>query len=308
MDCLETSQLLALALGECDDAARGAALAHAATCETCRQAIAGVAKAVRSDLDGAWGSSDEREVLAAGEAHPPGQLGRYRIERVIGRGAMGVVYEAFDPLLRRRVAIKRIHSRELGQRLRHEAQVLARLADPHVVAVLEAGPDWIAMELVEGETLARWQRDRPWPAVLAAYLQAARGLAAAHALGVVHRDFKPSNVLVRTGDHGAFVRVADFGLATALDHGSDDILVSGSGGMVGTPAYMAPEQFLGRVADAQSDQFAFCVALFEALAGVRPFVGEHIAALCTAVLAGRIRARPRNAVPRGIWRVIERGL
>jgi tetratricopeptide (TPR) repeat protein/predicted Ser/Thr protein kinase len=308
--CLETSELLALALGECDDAARGVALAHAATCESCRQAIAGVAKAVPPDLDEALDSGDERDAIAAGETHPPSRLGRYRVVRVIGRGAMGTVYEAFDPILRRRVAVKRIHAgaRELGQRLRHEAQVLARLADPHVVAVLEAGPDWLAMELVEGETLARWQVGRPPSVVIAAYLQAARGLAAAHALGVVHRDFKPSNVLVRDGDHGVDVRVADFGLATAIDDGNLGILHSGSCGLVGTPAYMAPEQFLGRVADARSDQFAFCVALHEALAGVRPFAGDDITALCAAVLAGRTQPRPRNSVPRAIWRVIERGL
>jgi eukaryotic-like serine/threonine-protein kinase len=289
--CLETSELLALVDGECDDATRRIALVHAAACESCRQAIAGIAKAVRSDLD----ALSQPAIV---EQHPPEALGRYRVQRVIGRGAMGTVYEAFDPLLHRRVAIKRIHG-SAGQRLRREAQVLARLADPHVVAVLEVGPDWLAMELVEGETLARWQRGQPWREIVAAYQQAARGLAAAHALGIVHRDFKPSNVL---RDAGGRVRVADFGLAIG---DADEV---GQGDLVGTPAYMAPEQFLGRVADAKSDQFAFCVALFEALAGERPFAGDDVTALAAAVLAGRMRSRPRTSVPRPIWRVIERGL
>jgi eukaryotic-like serine/threonine-protein kinase len=315
--CLEPDELLALVEGGCEDATRRAALGHAARCESCRQAIAAVARAVRSELDD--GAHDEA-IHACAVEPPPATIGRHRIVRTLGRGGMGVVYEAFDPRLRRRIAIKRMHlgARELGPRLRREAQVLARLADPHVVAVLEAGPDWIAMELVEGTTLAAWQRGKPWRAIVAAYLQAARGLAAAHAVGVVHRDFKPHNVLVdRHGsDHAGVgrVRVADFGLAAAELERSEpaaatplDAITTASG-LVGTPAYMAPEQFLGRRADAASDQFAFCVALHEALAGQRPFAGDDVIGLCAAVLAGRRRERPRTRVPAAIWRVIDRGL
>ncbi len=307
--CLETSELLALVEPGCDDDVRAAALAHAATCESCRQAIAGVARAVRSELGTPTGASPRRTDDI--DADPPSTLGRHRIVRVIGRGAMGTVYEAFDPLLRRSVAIKQLHhSSELGPRLRREARTLARLADPHVVAVLETGLDWIAMELVLGATLATWQRGRSWREVVDAYLQAAHGLAAAHALDVVHRDFKPSNVLV---DHDGRVRVADFGLAAAVEpakSGLDTVTLEGSSasGLVGTPAYMAPEQLLGRRADARSDQFAFCVALWEALAGMRPFAGADVIGLCATVLAGRVRPRPRSRVPPAIWQVLERGL
>ena len=308
--CLEVEELLAIVEPACDEGLRRAALAHASTCESCRLAIAGVARA----LDSA--TTDPEDGHGTARAMPT-RIDRYAVRREVGRGSMGVVYEADDPLLHRRVAIKRMRPGVAApepSRLRREARALARLAHPNVVGVLEAGADWFAMEFVDGEPLATWQRGRAWPEIVAAYLDAARGLAAAHALGIVHRDFKPHNALVDRGDDGRpRVRVVDFGLASAYGPSAgapDETTLEGTSrsGLLGTPAYMSPEQFDGGRSDAASDQFAYCVALFEALAGRRPFPGDDLPTLRAAVLAGRRRARPRGGAPAALWRVIERGL
>lgn len=220
-------------------------------------------------------------------------VGRYRILSLLGVGGMGQVYSAYDPNLDRRVAIKLLHRDETegAQRLSREARALARISHPNVVTVHEVdeydGRIAIAMEYVEGETLREWAR-RVTPAegkdrmltALDYLLQAGRGLAAAHAEGFVHRDFKPSNVLV--GKDGR-VRVADFGLAQLkagpsdapeqLDHEAVEGLrdeLTAAGTVVGTPAYMAPEQRLGEVVDVKSDQFSFCLTAWEVLTGERP--------------------------------------
>jgi hypothetical protein len=174
------------------------------------------------------------------------------------------------------------------------------------------------MEFVDGVTLARWiKQRRAWREVLGVFLSAGEGLAAAHAAGLVHRDFKPDNVMV--GADGR-VRVMDFGLARADGQPSprSDLRVSSSalraevtalGAMLGTPAYMAPEQWLGGATDARTDQFAFCVALWEALYGVRPFAGETHAALAHRVTTGRRCDPPAGKrVPTWLRKVIERGL
>lgn len=316
--CLEPEQLLALA-AEGDDTrspsdalARADALAHARGCTPCRMAIAAVMRAVRSDLAGTAGGA----TAVVDDAALPGRIGRYQVLRRVGSGAMGEVFAAFDPRLRRQVAIKRLHPHVQAQGelqpLAREARSLARLADPNVVAVLESGPDWIAMELVDGPTLAEWQRGKPWRAIVEVYLQAASGLAAAHRLGVVHRDFKPHNVLVQEHENGVRARVADFGLASGdVTHevASDSPTSSRAGTRLrGTPAYMAPELLRGGQADATSDQFSYCVALWEALAGQRPFAGDDVVSLADAVIAGRRRPRPRSSVPGAVWRVVERGL
>src|SRR5262245_37690244 len=210
---------------------------------------------------------------------------------------MGVVYAAYDPELDRRVALKLLHaggSVEARKRLLREAQAMARLAHPNVIAVHDVGT-WgdevfVAMEFVEGPTLAERVRDEEpgWREVLDLYLQAGEGLAAAHVAGIVHRDFKPQNALV--GRDGR-VRVLDFGLARGTgalppreaEEGPDSGAAPGllvtpltrSGSRMGTPAYMSPEQFEGLPADELSDQFSFCVALYEALYGERPFGGGN---------------------------------
>ena len=232
----------------------------------------------------------------AGSAEPGGStLGRYRLERELGAGAMGVVHAAFDPDLERRIALKVLRgataTTQARDRLLREARAMARLSHPNVVTVHEVGTaggrDFVAMELIHGETLAEWLRAKPRPpaAILDAFLAAGRGLAAAHAAGIVHRDFKPHNVL-RSRD-GRIV-VTDFGLAReahgALPPALDQTLPAGvtasassplvgltvAGSLLGTPAYMAPEQWQSGPVTPATDQFAFCVALWEALAGQRP--------------------------------------
>jgi len=262
-------------------------------------------------------------------------IGRYVVLRKLGEGAMGLVFAGYDERLDRKVAIKvvsRLSSASEARVLR-EAQALARLSDPHVVAIYEAdewdGGIYIAMEFVAGDTLTAWQNaaDPPPPAqVLALYMQAAQGLHAAHIAGIVHRDFKPDNALV--GDDGR-VRVLDFGLARAADESTppqaDQMLAASgevvdnsgvlsadltqTGAVLGTPAYMAPEQHRGRPADARSDQFSLCVALFEALYGTRPFGGATRAALALNVVGGDVIAPPpRPDVPRHVHAVLLRGL
>ncbi len=229
------------------------------------------------------------------------QVGRYVILHPIGQGGMGVVYAGYDPELDRKVALKLLRPDRAGgevarSRLLREAQAIARLSHPNVVAVFDAASFgdqvFIAMELVPGRTLREWLQEKPrsWREVIALFLDAGRGLAAAHAAGLVHRDFKPDNVLL--GDDGR-VRVVDFGLARPAGIETDD----GDGSILGTPAYMAPEQLRGAPADARSDQYGFCVALWEALYGRRP--GD------ASPSAGAPRASP---IPPWLRQALLRGL
>jgi serine/threonine protein kinase/tetratricopeptide (TPR) repeat protein len=303
--------------------------------------------------------------VAAGE---PFRAGRYVILQHVGHGAMGNVYAAYDPDLDRKVAVKvlRDGGRPLPASLAREAKAMAKLAHPHVVAVYDVGTCergvFVAMEFVEGVTLRAWLRaeERPWREVLAAFVLAGRGLAAAHEAGVVHHDFKPDNVLVGAG--GA-VKVVDFGLARVVlgtaaavsgelgaqapspgeatrgasggevsqggasgrgastqggasgsgpstrSAGSGAPTLASERGPVGTLAYMAPERHAARPADARSDQFSFCVALYEALYRQRPFAGADVAALRQAVLHGAPAEPPRGTpVPARVAAALRRGL
>ncbi|MBL9106274.1 MAG: protein kinase [Myxococcales bacterium] len=250
----------------------------------------------------------------------PVRIGRYKVEQKLGQGAMGVVYAAVDEQLGRTVALKVLHPVSSGDatgraRLLREAQAMARLRHDNVVQVYDVGAHepggegeqvFVAMELAPGVTLDAWLKAEPraWPAVLAVFVQAGRALAAAHAAGVLHRDFKPENVLV---DAGGRARVLDFGLARALaDADAGDSLsqpLTKAGSILGTPAYMAPEQLRGERVGPAADQFSFCVALYEGLYGERPF------AAIPRFEAVRVTHVPKDSrVPEAVRRVLLRGL
>ena len=272
-----------------------------------------------------------RTVMAP--AAPPGRvaarIGRYVLLRPVGEGGMGVVYAAYDEELDRRVALKLLHGEASDgsdgsdgrARLVREAQALARLSHPNVVQIHEIGEHdgrvFVAMEYVDGVTLGEWQRAAPRSLadVQGAYRQAAEGLLAAHRAGLVHRDFKPDNVLV--GADGR-VRVVDFGLArrgraapepaaAAAGEATEPPGATARGALIGTPAYMSPEQFEGRPADARSDVFSFSVALWEALHGERPFAGRAVHEIAAAVVRGE-RRPPVVDLPARLASALDRGL
>ncbi|MDC0666170.1 serine/threonine-protein kinase [Nannocystis radixulma] len=277
----------------------------------------------------------------------PSQIGRFNVLKRVGSGGMGVVYVAYDRDLDRKVALKVLRTAAISRtkrdkarhRLMREAQAMAQLSHPNVIAIYDVGSVddqiFFAMEFVKGVTLTKWLRSaegpdgprrRTWQEVLLVFLQAGRGLAAAHKAGIIHRDFKPDNVLL---DAEGRVRVGDFGLARA-GHGLGplarpdtyteaikamaeksllDMRITRTGGMTGTPAYMAPEQYLGQATDARTDQFSFCVALYEGFYGQRPFVGDRVPVVREAVLAGRIQDVPKDTdVPAWLHRIVLRGL
>jgi serine/threonine protein kinase len=257
------------------------------------------------------------------QASIPARVGRYEICGVLGTGAMGVVYRARDPQLDRALAIKLVRtdgaSRSRGARLMREAQAMARLRHPNVVPIFDVGladdAMFVAMPLLEGGTLRSWLRAAPrsLDVIFDRFVAAGQGLAAAHAAGLVHRDFKPDNVLL--GEAGE-VQVADFGLAriahggAALDGRAADP-ASQLGHVVGTPAYMSPEQLRGRPSDARADQFSFCVALWESIYDDRPF-GKPSSTVDP--LQDRLEAIEGGPVPsrrdRPVWiaQVLTRGL
>jgi serine/threonine protein kinase len=219
------------------------------------------------------------------------KLGRFEVIECIGRGAMGVVYAAHDPLLARDVALKVLHHQTDAQRVIGEARALARLSHPNVVAIYDVGEDggraFIAMEMLAGTTLAAWLKveARSWQAIVEVFLQAGRALSAAHKAGVVHGDFKPENVIIRTDGR---VAVTDFGLARMVSTPSE----GGQDLMIGTPAYMAPEQLEGGQATPASDQFAFATSLHEALYGARPYAAPTTRELRALMRNPRVLAQP----------------
>ncbi len=283
-----------------------------------------------SDAPGGASAADTAPKIRAGRgagAAPPDQLdkiGRFVVVGKLGEGGMGVVLAAYDPTLDRKVALKLVRAAGAShhqERLLREARAMARISHPNVLAVHDAGTYYdqvfIAMELVEGGTLRAWLAEpRPWRDVIARFLAAGRGLAAAHAAGLVHRDFKPDNVLL--GESGT-VRVADFGLVGAADTKAaptadaaarplGDHAMTAEGSIMGTPAYMAPEQHLGEAVGPAADQFAFCVALWEGLAGQRPFAGGTYEELAESVLQGRARLDGGRPFPAWLRPILERGI
>ena len=258
------------------------------------------------DIEAARLRSKARAALFGG----PGELtvGRYVLGKVLGRGGLGVVHQARDPELDRDVALKVVRP-EAGvpALLVAEARAIARLSHPNVVEIFDTGrigdEVFIAMELVDGQTLDEWlSPGRSWDEIRDVLLQAGRGLAHAHAAGLVHRDFKPGNVMV--GSDGR-VRVLDFGLAKAV-RGPEPAALGDA--VAGTPAYMAPEQLFGRDVDARADQFAFCVVAFEALHGRRPFAGRTLPAIVAALERGVVEAPAAGLAPPAIEAAVRRGL
>ena len=298
-------------------------------------AVAATPRERAADDDGDFGHIDTAPVVAPAVGVT---IGRYRLEALLGEGAMGQVWRARDPQLDRAVAIKVVHptiaaNPESSARLLREARAMAKLSHGNVVTVHDAGDDqgrlFVAMDLVDGVALGARLRARPagaardWRGILAVFRDAGRGLIAAHAAGVLHRDFKPDNVLV---DSAGRARVADFGLAVfggrpepsrrperataRQDAIASDLTAAGS--VLGTPAYMSPEQLRGEVIDARADQFSFCASLFEALYGEPAFLRDEpmtIAALVTAIEDGAVRPAPADdPVPRWVRAAVVRGL
>lgn len=331
--CLKHESLAAFASGLLAGSDVVRLEAHVARCAECRVLLSALARSKGDDsspgeslpvssVPPAWVAATFDSVHATlprfsadarGDAEPGTRVGRYFLLRPLGAGGMGVVYEAYDPELDRKVAIKILRVEvdagspgdarvpALQARLQREARVMARLAHPNVVAVYDAGAfgdrTFVAMELVVGQTLTRWlaAERRSTAEIVRVFLAAGRGLAAAHSAGIIHRDFKPENVLL--GDDGR-VRVSDFGLAQpalAGTHASPSL-----DGVAGTPYYMAPEQLAGKIVDARADQFSFCVALVDAL------TGEHPTAAAGAKMERR-RGR-HERIPARLWPAIRAGL
>ena len=311
--------------GSLGDTARDRMRAHLDGCEHCRALVLYAARGI-----GKVDATGETAPFAK-PADPPHRIGRFTILELIGVGGMGVVYAAFDSELDRKVALKLVRTElrdekpeATRQAMLREAKAMAKVDHPNVITVFEVGTHedqiFVAMELVTGGDLRAWMKAAPrsWRDSLAICRQAGLGLAAAHRAGLVHRDFKPDNVLV--GSDGR-VRVTDFGLARAVDDRTRPTSDAGSatfrpsdrltrtGAIVGTPAYMAPEQHRGEPADARSDQFAFCVTVWEALYGERPFAGDNYAEIAANVIENSIRDAPRESeVPPKVRDALRRGL
>ena len=303
---------------------------HLDSCASCRELLSELARGLETLPDG----QDEpcspvpNGVTPTGKIMPPGtRVGRYIVAELVGVGGMGVVYAADDPVLDRRVALKLIHtfgggdtaSEEWQLRLLREARAIARLCEPNVIAVHDAGSSgdqlFVAMELVEGMNLRRWLATsaRSWREIVSVFVAAGRGLAAAHRAGLVHRDFKPDNVLI---GHDGRVRVTDFGLAAPLDARigrrtapaaavamRDPVVplegrLTRSGALLGTPGYIAPEVLLGARSHTASDQFSFCAALHEALYGFLPGPSGGAATSARVRVPRRLRAGLRRGLRR----------
>ena len=334
MSCLDDNVATEFVAGALPATAITKVETHLASCRDCRALVAALASDGSADSDVA---THQHERISHSQVSRPqavysigDRVGRYLILSKLGAGGMGVVFAAYDPQLDRKVALKllragiNVTTKEARSRLRREAQAIAQLSHPNVVAAYDVGTTddgdlYVAMEFVEGDTLTTWLKKWPrtWRDILDVFQQAARGLYAAHGVNLLHRDFKPDNVLV--GGDGR-VRVSDFGLARSLLAGPDDAAappsayiatltaeLTATGTVLGTPRYMPPEQLVGPDIDARADQFSFCVALYEALYGVHPLPGG------TAVSMIEQGARaapppPDTRVPVWIYKVVTRGL
>lgn len=309
--CLDDQRACAYAAGELPHALHASIDAHLEACDSCRRLLRILVQQADPTL---------RAVGTPGTLAPPGdswaagkRVGRYVVVARIGRGGMGEVFRAHDGELDRAVAIKRLDRSFDRTVLLREARAAAQLAHPNVVTVHEVGEvdgaAFLAMELVEGTTLTGWLKaeSRTTTEVCKVLAHAGRGLAAAHARGIVHRDFKPDNVLVDGTDRA---RVADFGLARGAPVPSDALAGSAphTTSLAGTPAYLAPELLYGSVPDPRSDQYALGITAFEALYGAHPFEGKSSAAIWAAMADGKIRDVAKARVPQWLDRHVRRAL
>lgn len=317
MSCPDENTLSGYANGALDSEGTAVVRQHVAGCSECRSVLAALG-----------GLEAPPPLVDTGLLVSGARVGRYMVLGLLGEGGMGRVHAAYDPELDRKVALKLLNLARLGvdslaqarQRLEREARTMARLSHPHVAHLHDVGEFqgqlFLVMELVEGGTLRRWLAEKPRTRreILARFIQAADGIAATHALGIIHRDFKPDNVLLtRDGQ----VRITDFGLANAAGAleplredeapvpGGESLTVTGA--FLGTLAYGAPEQLRGERGDARSDQFAFCVALYEALNGQRPFEGATREELLSSMQRQEVRPETRG-VPSWLKAVVRRGL
>jgi tetratricopeptide (TPR) repeat protein/predicted Ser/Thr protein kinase len=312
--CPDDATLLSMIEHSVDPGRFGELEVHIDGCEHCRKVVAALALGSRSPSGPHQPFAGLDQTLAIGATISD----RYIVKSEIGRGGMGTVYVASDKTLDRDVALKLHRAGSGGDRLQREAIAMAKLAHPNVVNVFEvASVDdrmYVAMEYVRGTTLRGWLSAKPrtWREIVAMLVEAGRGLAAAHAGGLVHRDFKPENVLV--GEDGR-PRVGDFGLARAEHTATvaDAAITAGTsltvtGAVAGTPAYMAPEQLAGESVDARCDQFAFCVVAWELLYGRRPFAGATLGTIQLAIERHELDKPSKTDVPDRVRRVIEHGL
>lgn len=316
MQCLDENAVAELIDGVLPPGVRQEIDAHLDECASCRSLVATVASEQESSSDAqslatipTAVKADSATAVARGRS-----VGRYVAIHAIGAGSMGIVYLAYDPELDRRVALKRlsvdgVDESEHRRRVSEEAKAMARLSHPNVVAVHDIvtadEATYIAMEYVDGTTLTRWRAGRSAEELLGAFVQAGEGLAAAHAVNVIHRDFKPDNVLVSLDGR---VLVTDFGLAASAAQDSLNVADAGSNDrptLVGTPRYLAPELFDGEVAGPGADQYSFCYALAESLLGGPPLEGST-GELLSAKRGGQLRSalpasgRVRRALAKGL--------
>jgi serine/threonine protein kinase len=334
--CLDDNAASEFVAGALSGSAASRVEGHLASCRECRALVAALAADAAHDSNVATVPHEKlspsqvtelpRRTLSVGD-----RVGRYLVLSTLGTGGMGVVFAAYDPQLDRKVALKllrsgiQLSSKDAQKRLRREAQAIAQLSHPNVVGVYDVGTTedgdlYIAMEFVEGDTLTTWLKAYPrsWREIIDVFLQAGRGLVAAHGVGLLHRDFKPDNVLV--GGDGR-VRVTDFGLARSLlvDNESErgnltplmptalSSPLTATGTVLGTPRYMPPEQLTGPDIDARADQFSFCVALHEALYGQHPLPGSTSVSMLEK--GDKALSPPEGTkVPAQIQRAVARGL
>jgi tetratricopeptide (TPR) repeat protein/predicted Ser/Thr protein kinase len=323
--CLSDDTLARLVAGELESESQASIDRHLAGCASCRAVLGAYGRRFADSAP----TGDPEATRPSAELDAGERIGRFEIRERLGAGGMGVVYRAHDPELDRDIALKllRVTTKtptELEARHRREAQAMAKLSHPNVVAVYDVGVDrgrvFIASEYIRGMTLQEWleARPRPWQAIVDAFIEAGRGLCAAHEAGIVHRDFKPSNVMV--GDEGR-IYVVDFGLArsgartraelTADEPTSESELetttLTRTGAILGTPPFLAPECVDGQSVTRAADQFSFCVALYWAVHGVAPFKASSLAERQQRIRQARLSPGPRR-VPTWLERALRRGL